>query len=81
MSKQIEARAACLSQCLEGDGQNADESISMPGGETSYAKAVPASCGGLVGFLHKASGSEVDVGSIRHIRTVRQNLQDNCNSI
>lgn len=36
---------------------------------------------GAVGFLHKATGSEVEPVSIRHPWTFKQNLQDGCNSI
>lgn len=74
------ARAACLSQCLRGDGQNADESISMPGGKPHMPRLCPLAAG-VEGFLHKATGSGMEPGSILHLWTFRQKLQGDCNSI
>lgn len=73
-------RAACLCQCLRGDGQNADKSISMPGGKPHIPRLCPLAVGAL-GFQHKASGSGVELGSILHLWTFRRNLQGDCNSI
>lgn len=36
---------------------------------------------GAEGFQHKATGSGVELGSIPHLWTFRQNLQGDCNSI
>lgn len=45
MSQQTEDQAACLSQCLRGDGQNADESISMPAGKPHTQRLCPLAVG------------------------------------
>lgn len=55
------ARAACLSQCLKGDGQNADKNISMPGRKAHMLRLCPVAAG-KVGFLQAATGSEVEPG-------------------
>lgn len=73
-------RAACLRQCQRGDGQNADKSISMPGGKPHMLRLRPLAAG-AVGFLHKATGSGVEPGSVLYLWTFRQNLQNGCNSI
>lgn len=72
--------AASLSQCLRGDGQNADKSIGMRERKPHMPRPCPVAAG-AEGFLHKATGSEVEPGSTLLLWTFRQNLQDDCNLI
>lgn len=51
-----ETLAACLTQCLKGDGWNADKSISMLGRKPQMLRLCPLAAA-AVGFPHKASGS------------------------
>lgn len=78
MSKHIEARAACLTQCLWGDGQNADESISMPGGKPHTPRLCPLAVSGISTQGHWVkSGSKVNAACMDLQAETSEQLQLN----
>lgn len=63
-----ETLAACLTQCLKGDGWNADKSISMLGRKPQMLRLCPLAAVAM-GFPHKASGSGEEPDRMSATRT------------